>query len=159
MTTDYIYAGGSVKQKGVKYLKSSLNKVSESDIYDGIIFAITEDTDYIYCGGSGYPVPQIWKIRKSDMVKVDEIDCGSPVKSLVNDKKYLYAGYDIGKIWKIRKSDMSKIGEITIGDGIYRINSIAEDTDYMYCNNEVSPKYNIWKIHKSDMTKVGENDN
>ncbi|GAI51393.1 unnamed protein product, partial [marine sediment metagenome] len=49
--TASIYCGGATAWKVCKIQKSDMVRFGESIIYGGTIYALTEDTDYVYCGG------------------------------------------------------------------------------------------------------------
>ena len=74
--------------------------------------------DYIYC--VGFTTNKVWKIRKSDMVKVAEsIAYGGIIRTVAEDENYVYcAGDTTQKVWKIQKSDMSKVAESADYGGI-----------------------------------------
>ncbi|MFN3699686.1 MAG: hypothetical protein ACK4SU_05740, partial [Dictyoglomus sp.] len=45
------------------------------------IYALAEDTDYIYC--AGFTTNKVWKLQKSDLSKVAEsISYGGPIYAL-----------------------------------------------------------------------------
>ena len=120
---------------------------AESDTYGGTINALTQDNDYIYCGGG---TRKVWKIRKSDMTKIAEsAGYGGDILALTQDNDYVYCGgNNTQKVWKIRKSDMTKIAESADYGAIF---ALTQDNDYVYCGGS-----KVWKIRKSDMTKIVE---
>ena len=116
--------------------------LSESVDYGGAIRALTQDADYIYCGGT---TRTVWKIRKSDMVKVAEsANYGGNIYALTQDNEYIYCGgYTTQKVWKIRKSDMTKVSEsVDYGGSIY---ALAQDADYIYWGGDTTKK--VWKFN------------
>ena len=129
--------------------------LAESASYGGYIMTLTQDDEYIYCGG--YTTNKVWKIRKSDMTKVAEsADYGDYITTLIQDDEYIYCGGHGTKVWKIRKSNMSKVAEsASYGGG--NIYTIASDGTYLYAGGDTIRK--VWKIRKSDMTKVAESEN
>ena len=176
---DYIYCSGSsysddYTSKVWKLRKSDLVKVAESAGYTGRmpedptdirsqeIHALTQDNDYIYCGGGAQTVlsKTVWKIRKSDMTKIAEsadLD-NSGIRALTQDNDYIYCGGDpltnetFSIVWKIRKSDMAIVASsVSYGGGI---RALTQDNDYIYCGGGATNK--VWKIRKSDMTKIAE---
>ena len=116
----------------------------ESPNYGWIIYALTADNDYIYCGGG--TTKTVWKIRKSDMTKVAESPSyGDNIYALTADNDYIYCGgYTTQTVWKIRKSDMTKVSESpSYGGTIY---VLTADNDYIYCGG--STTQTVWKINK-----------
>ncbi len=125
-------------------------QIDPQDTFDSEI----EDDIYIYCAGG--VTQKVWKIRKSDMVKVGESDnYGGAINKIIQDDNYIYCGgTTTKKVWKIRKSDMVKVDESDDYGGV--INVVVLDDTYIYCGGATTKK--VWKIQKSDMVKVDESD-
>lgn len=149
VTLAYVYAGGLTTQTVIKYLKSDMSKVAETEVYGGTIRAIVEDNDYIYVGGNtNGNVVQYWK---SNMTKKAEVYYSSVITSLAQDSTYIYAAGGINfKVFQYLKSDMTKIAETT--SYTEPITSICTDNTYVYAGINLGNIYQSWK---SNMTDTG----
>jgi len=104
-----------------KIQKSNMSKVAESASYGDDIYAIAEDTDYIYVGGD-YNTRKVWKLNKADMSPVAESPAyGDTIYAIAVNSNYVYVGgYVTQKVWKLNISDLSKVAESAdYGDDIY----------------------------------------
>ncbi|MBA7695183.1 hypothetical protein ES703_103805 [subsurface metagenome] len=73
--------GGSTAQTVKKLQVSNLAEVAESADYGGTIYALAEDTDYVYV--AGITTQTVWKLQKSDMTQVAEsANYGSVIRAL-----------------------------------------------------------------------------
>ena len=115
-----------------------MSKVAESIRY-GVIYALTQDNEYVYCGG-GSP-NKIWQLQKSDLLKAGEsASYGGIIQALIRDDKYIYcAGTDVQKVWGLE--NMVKVIEsLNYGGEIY---DLAKDDKYIYC---AGAQRRVWKM-------------
>ena len=117
---DYVYIGGVNVFTINKYWKS--NFTQKDTVASANIYALEEDMYYIYASGSN---GEIWKYRKSDLVKVAESDdYGGTIYATTSDSKYIYAGGSSNTVWKCWKYNLTKKSETAnYGGNIYATSS------------------------------------
>ena len=92
---DKIYLGTILGVDGHYYKGSfrflNLIKAAESVTYGGNIYALAQDDNYVYVGGS---TPQkVYKLNKSDLSKAAEsVDYGGAIYALAQGDNYVYVG-------------------------------------------------------------------
>jgi len=129
--------------------------VAESVAYDGGIYSIASDNNYLYVGGSA---GKIYKLNKSDLSKVAEsvaYDGDAIIKSIASDDNYLYVGgsalyvdnYYVAIIFKLNKSDLSKVAE-SASDGEVIIESITLDDNFIYIGGSGGGTRKVRKLNK-----------
>ena len=156
---DYIYCAGAQfditgSTKVWKINKANMSKAAESLDYGGAIYALTEDSSYVYAGGG--TTNKVYKYLKSDLSKVAEtLGYGGLIDALAEDTLYIYAGgYTTQKVYKYLKSDMSKEAESSSYGG--DIWTITSDDLYIYAGGNQGVANKVYKYQKSDMSKVSE---
>jgi len=65
----------------------------------------------VYAGGA--TTQKVWKLQKSDLVKVAEsVDFGGYIMAIGQDETFIFiGGYGLWKVWKLQKSDLVKVAE------------------------------------------------
>ena len=81
----------NVAAVGLKVVDDNdMSKVADSVNYGAAIYALTQDADYVYVGGT---IQTVQKLRKSDMSKVAEsVNYGGVIRTLTQDADYVYVG-------------------------------------------------------------------
>lgn len=144
--TDYIYitnSNGAGVFKVFKYSKLTNIKVAESVQYEhngDTINDIKVDDTYVYIGGWG---DKVWQLWKSNLTKKSETISSDIINTIVQDDTYIYYGGYNGIIIQCWKSNMTR-KTISGAIGFSRVFDI-DDTYIYYGNSNDNKVYQVWK--------------
>ena len=120
--------------------------------YDGDIYAIAVDDNYVYVGGGWETVQTVWKLNKSDLSLVKtSANYGGIIRAIATDDGFVYVGGAATQtIRKLRKSDLSQVAESANYGGI--IYAIATDDEFVYIGGEINQTVRV--IENRDLIKI-----
>lgn len=141
--TQYIYVGrndGLIK----KFNKADMSEVATSPNYGGIVYAMAQDSEFIYAVGS--VARKVIKYRKTDMslVSASSITFTGDLYSIaVNSSYVVVGGATNGEVAKLNKSDLSKVADFYYATGRSIIFDIDNDHFYIAGNAAAVEKRRI----------------
>ena len=125
-----------------EFVGMALIRTSES--YPDDMYAVANDSDYVYIGG--YP-KTVWKLLKTDLsTSVTSDSLGTRIDSIHEDGEYLYCG--AGAVKRLKKTDLSLVDSSV---ALNTLTGIDSDDDYIYCagNNNI-----VYKLDKNTLAVV-----
>jgi hypothetical protein len=135
-----------------QYWKSNLTKKAESADYGGTIYALEQDSTYVYAGGA--TTKKVYQYWKSNLTKkAESADYGGIIYGLVQDNTYIYVGgATTKKVYQYWKSNLTKKAETADYGGI--IYGLAQDSTYVYAGGDTTQK--VYQYWTSNLTKKAE---
>jgi len=109
--------------------KNNLELVKTIDVNNGILQAVTSDSQYIYIGSNDIISSSIKVLDKANFKPVAVIEFNSMLKTILTDDGYIFAALDDGVLKIFERQNFECIATMTD----YITASIYVDDKYLYC--------------------------
>jgi hypothetical protein len=145
---DNIYVSVGATFRIYKYRRSDYGLVATSSNFSGGIYAMAQDSSFIYVGGM--TDTHIRKLNKSDLTvaATTSVAYGGSIFSIEIDSNHIYvSGQSANLLRKYQISDLSHIGNSSTISGTYYKYSVSQNGDFIY----LSASSRVYKILKSTL--------